>query len=112
MCGENSVLRGVNSLLIGSPPHVRGKRSCLGEINFCTRITPACAGKTLWLIDLLKQLRDHPRMCGENLVTLVIKATLLGSPPHVRGKPNTPVDANNHARITPACAGKTFVTRI
>ena len=66
MCGEN--------LLI-----------LIGDVDGL-RITPACAGKTTshWFIYFLT--KDHPRMCGENLALPAGKRTIVGSPPHVRGK--------------------------
>ncbi|EHO16010.1 hypothetical protein HMPREF9623_01556 [Stomatobaculum longum] len=47
-------------------------------------------------------------MCGENLFLLLFLFLLLGSPPRVRGKPETRPEVRPVARITPACAGKTM----
>ena len=50
----------------GSPPHVRGK------VSVCGRARP------YW--------RDHPRMCGEKFLNILLNFHPGGSPPHVRGK--------------------------
>ena len=52
-------------------------------------------------------MRITPRRCGENRVNLLRYALLNGSPPRMRGKPVTPIDAITQERITPADAGKT-----
>ena len=45
MCGEKSTRFFLAILLIGSPPHVRGKATSKRNVERRTRITPACAGK-------------------------------------------------------------------
>ena len=70
-------------------------------------ITPACAGKTDYLGVSKSKYRDHPRMCGKDLIFLPAFACQAGSPPHVRER-QIIFDSNaKQARITPACAGKT-----
>ena len=66
MCGEKKIIRKEFSGVEGSPPHVRGKAN--KNVNFANRegITPACAGKSTFL--------------------LTCDRMLLGSPPRVRGK--------------------------
>ena len=56
------------------------------------RITPACAGKTSFVTRIGRRGRDHPRMRGEDVVTVSTTAGAHG--------------------ITPACAGKTFSVRV
>ena len=46
-------------------------------------------------------------MCGENPIESTFGAKVLGSPPHVRGKPSYCPPCCLHDGITPACAGKT-----
>ena len=46
VCGENQSLVLVVTMIMGSPPRVRGKLSILAYEIGCRRITPACAGKT------------------------------------------------------------------
>ena len=72
---------------IGSPPQVRGKRSCHVEGDVSAT--------------------DHPRRCGENTALEVTASDIEGSPPQVRGKPLTRKMLEAMGRITPAGAGKT-----
>ena len=50
-------------------------------------------------------------MCGENIGVGVSAGSWLGSPPHVRGKPQGAGLDPWELRITPACAGKTLPIR-
>ena len=50
--------------------------------------------------------RDHPRVGGEKLTSLTVKALSPGSPPHGRGKVVIRVISKPGVRITPAWAGK------
>ena len=106
VCGEKHPTRRLNSTLIGSPPHVRGKVQCLGDPAYLLRITPACAGKRSMAADQCCQNWDHPRMCGEKIVCKIRCNGCPGSPPHVRGKVSTVTADSKLSRITPACAGK------
>ena len=45
VCGEKDLTSGTQTLLQGSPPHVRGKGCTSGLAPVPPRITPACAGK-------------------------------------------------------------------
>ena len=51
-----------------------------------SRITPACAGKRERGCKNGTDFQDHPRMCGEKYVELILLNFTVGSPPHVRGK--------------------------
>ena len=73
------------------------------------RITPAGAGKTLATEAADRPERDHPRRCGENRRKRICTKFDVGSPPQVRGKPNTDANAAAITRITPAGAGKTLM---
>ena len=72
-----------------------------------TRITPACAGKTLGIGRELYTAPDHPRVCGENSAATIEVVVKHGSPPRVRGKHFAVLCDHFEQRITPACAGKT-----
>ena len=50
--------------------------------------------------------QDHPRMRGEKKVIQNHCFSLLGSPPHARGKDLYMTSGACHSGITPACAGK------
>ena len=100
------------SASIGSPPQVRGKLRQLRQCSQQSGITPAGAGKTDSTADCGHSDWDHPRRCGENLYKKGNKKGWTGSPPQVRGKPDTADDAPSHERITPAGAGKTAAITI
>ena len=93
--------------LLGSPPHARGRLASDSSIENCTRITPACAGKTLSAGRVRLGHWDHPRMRGEDFLPMLTTAAKGGSPPHARGRRVFEVAGLLAARITPACAGKT-----
>ena len=86
ICGENLTTVAVKDSMVGSPPHMRGKRRFVIASEIAVRITPAYAGKTPFFF-LNGQIRkDHPRICGENPYVALKKGYLEGSPPHMRGK--------------------------
>ena len=65
VCGEKMLNGTLDSLMVGSPPRVRGKGQAACEIVVELGITPAYAGKRS---DPNRQMRrrwDHPRVCGE-----------------------------------------------
>ena len=111
MCGEKPYGQLKTASLIGSPPHVRGKVFDRTQFYFCTRITPACAGKSWQGSGTGDEFEDHPRMCGEKFSSACCLLFNIGSPPHVRGKVFTTLRANTGTRITPACAGKSSSDR-
>ena len=111
MGGEKWNLRQRSKMLLGSPPHGRGKAFW----SFCTcaaaRITPAWAGKSCHFWDCQKgvritpawagksgksavkavQFEDHPRMGGEKDFLLPFSSLPQTSPPHGRGKAAVPL---------------------
>ena len=106
MCGEEELRHKKRYARGGSPPHVRGRAvEALGEKPM-GRITPACAGKRLPPWGRESPCQDHPRMCGEEAVTLLYAMADEGSPPHVRGRVRRRPQPLVGAGITPACAGK------
>ena len=107
-CGENALVVPSTTNLTGSPPQVRGKHFYDNFYRCDGRITPAGAGKTLSGAEKCRQLRDHPRRCGENLIVYIGYYTLIGSPPQVRGKHANVACYRIRDRITPAGAGKTY----
>ena len=91
MCGEKFIIETALSIRLGSPPRVRGKAVRLSVRIPFIRITPACAGKSLYLVR---------RYTGDE-----------GSPPRVRGKVAIKRGHANGEGITPACAGKSKTLR-
>ena len=106
-CGENRYQHGNIVDLLGSPPQVRGKRTCVITHGAGHRITPAGAGKTRNHRKNRGKTQDHPRRCGENWANSKYTTSLTGSPPQVRGKLNLAPEGTVNLRITPAGAGKT-----
>ena len=90
----------------GSPPRMRGKGVDLAQRVNPHGITPAYAGKRGRWGCQSPQSWDHPRVCGEKLVTMVLTGVFAGSPPRMRGKDH-PCGRNSALPgITPAYAGK------
>ena len=107
MRGEDAL--GLASLGVtrGSPPHARGRLGIPADSRVGTRITPACAGKTLENSTKNVFVRDHPRMRGEDCLYVEDPYTGAGSPPHARGRRGQNPPREEGLGITPACAGKT-----
>ena len=93
-------------LLIGSPPHARGKGRRLTQRIKNLRITPACAGKRCRRPAGSNWYPDHPRMRGEKPSVSEKFGHPSGSPPHARGKEVVQYRCWVGIGITPACAGK------
>ena len=107
MCGKDVIAMLVSTLVWGSPPRVR-ERLLLG-LTLCVQrgITPACAGKTLFLQQRKSEGGDHPRVCGKDDLLVRNYLKRLGSPPRVRERQKQEDEGFACRRITPACAGKT-----
>ena len=86
LCGEKLIKFHFKLLYIGSPPPVRGKVVHTANMLVHTRITPACAGKSIFSVSNNKGTWDHPRLCGEKALNEKFPVTNSGSPPPVRGK--------------------------
>ena len=106
MCGEKRRIADCAPFAEGSPPRVRGKEEMKYNFYKEHRITPACAGKSVILVDVLRPFRDHPRVCGEKQTATARPAAAPGSPPRVRGKDESAPLVVWYLGITPACAGK------
>ena len=85
-CGENALMMRAGCSTKGSPPHLRGKLVRIENAIPPIRITPAPAGKTIYITIYLFLAEDHPRTCGENVEKGQFVALVEGSPPHLRGK--------------------------
>ena len=86
VCGEKAVQLICRAPCGGSPPRVRGEGEGAALRIKYARITPACAGRSdlNGLAEVV--LKDHPRVCGEKLVTGDEMEIESGSPPRVRGE--------------------------
>ena len=106
VCGEKVQNDTLLRTQKGSPPRVRGKARSHAQLDNDTGITPACAGKRPAAAAPVWGRRDHPRVCGEKLCSLLLLRCYLGSPPRVRGKVPFQYALSSLLGITPACAGK------
>ena len=111
MRGEKRGRQRLHSSFLGSPPHARGKGLFCKMACNSSRITPACAGKSLSGLVTAFWLQDHPRMRGEKGFFRDYLHDVTGSPPHARGKVAVYPLPLSYLWITPACAGKSdYVT--
>ena len=93
----------------GSPPHTRGKASCIGQPDVPAGITPAYAGKRRPGAYSGPRSSDHPHTRGEKQNKVRPGIYFKGSPPHLRGKVALVDGVVTAGRITPAHAGKRFL---
>ena len=107
VCGNYVFFGFGNKLARGSPPRVRELPLQARKEYIMARITPACAGITRLSRSVLSFIRDHPRVCGNYMVSPVLLPTITGSPPRVRELPDSSMQRCIKVRITPACAGIT-----
>ena len=106
--GEKSSSRKKIPILLGSPPHTRGKVCIAIIVYYIVRITPAYAGKRTIHAHRKGVYQDHPRIRGEKASTLCYTYKIVGSPPHTRGKVSFFITCIDFFRITPAYAGKSL----
>ena len=85
---------------------MRGKAKAHIDKKVDSGITPAYAGKSIGSVPAIRALWDHPRLCGEKSEASSFSASLLGSPPPMRGKVFIFKMKFYVCRITPAYAGK------
>ena len=85
MCGEHDEGRADIKKPPGSSPHVRGAPIIFEAEQRWHGIIPACAGSTLTSGRSRPPRWDHPRMCGEHVLLILLSPFVLGSSPHVRG---------------------------
>ena len=109
VCGEQLSGAACRHAGGGSPPRVRGTgiRRCISSAH--SRITPACAGNSPSDGAKGGNQQDHPRVCGEQFIVAVAHDDAGGSPPRVRGTGKAFERSARFSRITPACAGNSFI---
>ena len=106
LCGEKETNAQKIKERLGSPPPMRGKVLHDISCSVVLGITPAYAGKRLFIKLLEINSQDHPRLCGEKSDHANRTAHQLGSPPPMRGKVIVRVICIRSGGITPAYAGK------
>ena len=109
LCGEKSLPEVHWSMILGSPPPMRGKAGFSMYISTRRRITPAYAGKSGNYHNLSCMFGDHPRLCGEKSTHRSPRGYLKGSPPPMRGKDFDESHLLFGKGITPAYAGKSLL---
>ena len=107
MCGENAATTQAVVLPVGSSPRVRGKPSKPPPSVAGRGLIPACAGKTNTFKLAAIVTQAHPRVCGENSMSIMRVRTPAGSSPRVRGKRSRRTCGHGRRGLIPACAGKT-----
>ena len=108
MRGEYYCLHATSAVSIGSPPLARGVPSSSAYLFLHSRITPACAGSTVYRILCSVVFKDHPRLRGEYKIRSRISWADTGSPPLARGVRYRKRRMQSKRGITPACAGSTL----
>ena len=89
VCGEKFFLLCCCAILKGSPPRMRGKERLAKNQRSVHGITPAYAGKRKVCDGSRHETRDHPRVCGEKIISMLKASFGAGSPPRMRGKGTT-----------------------
>ena len=72
VCGEHRCVYLMATLTMGSSPRMRGAPVCVSYGYFDHGIIPAYAGSTCAAPGACSPRRDHPRVCGEHVGSLVV----------------------------------------
>ena len=112
LCGEKLPIAAMYHNSYGSPPPMRGKAGDMRVPVLPGRITPAYAGKREVPKGCVEHGGDHPRLCGEKPLLLLLERFQVGSPPPMRGKENACVTDAGNIGITPAYAGKSLAVGV
>ena len=106
--GENTVAALALHGNAGSSPLTRGKQMCKDNPVTLSRLIPAHAGKTVFMIVVVATLTAHPRSRGENPEKPSDTDNRPGSSPLTRGKRVARLDIVRRRGLIPAHAGKTI----
>ena len=107
ICGEHFFLFCGVVVTLGSSPHMRGTHETGLHTAIHTGIIPAYAGNTSHHTANATNRKDHPRICGEHLVSCVPFSFPPGSSPHMRGTHDVDSADEAFTGIIPAYAGNT-----
>ena len=94
---------------VGSSPRMRGAQPRDGSQRRARGIIPAYAGSTCRLLLVLWRSRDHPRVCGEHLMSHPPAPLMPGSSPRMRGAQFFISQGGKNRGIIPAYAGSTEI---
>lgn len=92
-----------------SSPRVRGAAPAEPRRHPEAGIIPACAGSRKRFTSCQTHRRNHPRVCGEQVMASSCLASLLGSSPRMRGAAVEKVSCTYFGGIIPAHAGSSTV---
>ena len=92
---------------VGNIPAYAGKTPPSGPIGGQARNIPAYAGKTFQSQRWPYHVKEHPRVCGENVAAARRRPSPAGTSPRMRGKPIERLKPPLGSRNIPAYAGKT-----
>ena len=109
-CGEHAWMGTGRWRLPGSSPRMRGAPHLLLPAASGAGIIPADAGSTATPSICSPLHQDHPRGCGEHLITPHDIRSWRGSSPRMRGARHPILDCRLSTRIIPADAGSTSAT--
>ena len=93
----------------GSSPRVRGTGDAVHGNSACTRFIPACAGNSCQPNPATRRQTVHPRVCGEQSMSISTSSLHFGSSPRVRGTGWSCHLDGPIWRFIPACAGNRLV---
>ena len=91
----------------GSSPRVRGTLIASATTLSRQRFIPACAGNTVSIGSSASPIAVHPRVCGEHSPFQLVRVTVIGSSPRVRGTRLWGDGWAGKRWFIPACAGNT-----
>ena len=86
MGGEEAPRHFVIRVLPGLPPRGRGRGTAIDDAFVLGRITPAWAGKSPLKAHLSGELKDYPRVGGEEHTGKRQRRVAQGLPPRGRGR--------------------------
>ena len=89
VCGEQTVVVPLLSVVTGSSPRVRGAVGRIRPVERGIGIIPACAGSSSSAGGADSARGDHPRVCGEQAQSELSSSSCSGSSPRVRGAVST-----------------------
>jgi len=95
--------------VIGTPPRMRGTQSGTLIRNVLVRNTPAYAGNTTPCFGFRSAKWEHPRVCGEHIIAVIVKNAHCGTPPRMRGTRVCHIIIEASCGNTPAYAGNTLL---
>ncbi len=105
MCGEQPSTDRRSQVRGGSSPRVWGTAHVTGGIGSSYRFIPACVGNRGVGKEKHNPCAVHPRVCGEQMITLWTIMVITGSSPRVWGTGRQTCAGCAQPRFIPACVG-------